>query len=187
MDVKLKYTPHQGQRVVHEAIDSGKYKFIVVNGSRQSGKSKLISIEVIKRALNESNKRIMVVSPKASQSKKIAKDIINPIKNSAPNLIKSATESMGNINCTFINGSSIDFKSAESKDSLRGNTVDYLFIDEAAFVAEDTVNEILLPMVITRPNAVIIIVSTPKGKNWFYDYFQKGKNDEYDNYFSQYS
>ena len=139
MNIKLNYKPHKGQEVVHNAIDGGQYKFIIVNGSRQSGKSKLISIEVIKRALNQANKRIMVVSPKASQSKKLAKDIINPIKNSAPQLIKSATESMGNINCTFINGSTVDFKSAESKDSLRGNTVDYLFIDEAAFINEDTI------------------------------------------------
>jgi hypothetical protein len=61
-------------------------------------------------------------------------------------VIKSYKTSKGDGEITFHNGSTILFRSAASEDSLRGESVHYLILDEAAFMKRSTVEEILLPM-----------------------------------------
>lgn len=115
--------------------------------------------------------RIWVVSPTFPQSKKFYNDIALPLVKAG--LIKKTLQSQGDIMIEFINGSIVEFKSAAAKDSLRGSTLDYLVLDEAAFIDKQTLNEILLPMIITKPNAKVLMVTTPKGKNWVWEYFNK--------------
>lgn len=170
MNIKLKYKPHDAQKQIHAACDNEKLKFITVNTSRQFGKTKLITIQAIKWALLKPNQLIWIVSPTDGQSLKIAQQMINPMMKSG--LCHSKTEVKGNISMKLVNGSKIQFKSARSEDSLRGNTLDYLIIDEAAFIKEETYQRILLPMIITKPSSRVLICSTPKGRtNWFYNQY----------------
>lgn len=178
MNIKFDYTPHNKQKEIHKAIDAGT-KFIVVNGGRQSGKSFLAKWTVIKWSLEKTG-TYWVVSPTASQSKVFSKDIIKALKKTG--LAKSNTNTMGDITISLFNGSTIVFKSAAAKDSLRGSTVDKMVIDEAAFIPQDTIEEVLLPMLLTKKNAQILMVSTPKGKNWFYEYYQRGLYEDKDYY-----
>lgn len=76
----------------------------------------------------------------------------------------------------FQNGSKILFRSAASEDSLRGQSVDYMILDEAAFIKKDTIETILLPMLSVRGKKCLFI-STPKGKNYLYDYFLRGNKE----------
>jgi hypothetical protein len=77
----------------------------------------------------------------------------------------------------FYNGSFIKFRSADSGDNLRGATLDFIYIDEAAFMAESFINEVLLPMV-TRTGGRVCMASTFNGKNWFWDWYQRGLEEE---------
>lgn len=172
MDISINYKPHDAQKQIHAACDDKLIRFITVNTSRQFGKTKLIMMQALKWALEKSNQMVWVVSPTDGQALKIMQSMIGPLLDSGMATQKSETQ--GNIFIKLITGSKIQFKSARSEDSLRGNTLDYLIIDEAAFIKESVFTTILLPMIITKPNSRVLICSTPKGRtNWFYGQFKK--------------
>jgi hypothetical protein len=64
-------------------------------------------------------------------------------------------------------GSKINFFSGERPDNIRGNTFDYLIIDEYAFTRSELWDEVLSATVLVKGKKVIFI-STPNGKNHFY-------------------
>ena len=68
--------------------------------------------------------------------------------------------------------SSIEFKSADNPDSLRGFGVNYFIMDEAARCPYESY--ISLMTTVTQTFAPGIFISTPHARNWFYDLFQRG-------------
>lgn len=74
-------------------------------------------------------------------------------------------------------GGSVTVKSADAPDNLRGDGLDGLVIDEAAFVDQRVWSESLRPALSDRGGWGIFI-STPNGLNWFYDLFQKVGADD---------
>jgi len=184
MEVRLDYTPHEKQKEIHGACNNPLFKFITVVSGRQAGKTKAAQMQVIKWALQKKCK-IWVVSPTYSQSVKFSKDISKPL--SKAGLLVRDNKSQGEILIEFVNSSTIEFKSSLSKNSLRGSTLDFLVLDEGAFIGQDVVDEVLIPMLITKPNSKMLIVTTPKGKrNWVFKYFNLGlnKSEEYNKYYS---
>lgn len=71
---------------------------------------------------------------------------------------------------TFPSGGSIQMRSAENPDSLRGATLDYVVFDEAA-TARPEAWPTLRPTLSVREGGAMFI-STPKGLNWYYDLFE---------------
>lgn len=65
------------------------------------------------------------------------------------------------------NNASFHFYSAERYDNIRGETFDYLILDEFAFMDEAAWTEVLRATVLVRGKKVLFL-STPKGKNHFY-------------------
>lgn len=77
------------------------------------------------------------------------------------------------------NGSTIQFFSAERYDNIRGFTFDYLICDEFAFIDSEAWTEVLRATVLVKGKKVLLI-STPKGKNHFYNLFNlSGINPQY--------
>jgi len=72
------------------------------------------------------------------------------------------------LQATLINGSVISLKGANNPDSLRGIGLDYLVLDEAAYVEERVWTEVLRPTLSDRGGGALFI-SSPSGRNWFYD------------------
>jgi hypothetical protein len=153
--------------------------YVIVNGGRQCGKTLIAKVAAIYWALNEPNSHICVVSPTDSQVLKIQKEILEILK-PAQFLLKNVTQSSGNSSIGFKNNSKIIFRSAKSKNSLRGYSNTHLILDETAFMDEDTYNEVLAPSLAVRGKKVLFC-STPKGKNFFAKLYYKGqeKNDGY--------
>lgn len=114
------------------------------------------------------------ISPTDAQSQKVYKEIVHAIYESG--VIKSKKEPRGNTEIVFKNNSKILFRSAASEDSLRGQSVDYMILDEAAFIKRETVEMILLPMLNVRGKKCLFI-TTPKGKNYIHEYFLKGQTE----------
>lgn len=74
----------------------------------------------------------------------------------------------------------IEFKSAERDDEgLRGAGLDFCVIDEASRVSRKSWEQGIRPALSDKLGRAIFI-STPKGRNWFYEMWLKGqeKNDE---------
>ena len=78
-------------------------------------------------------------------------------------------------------GSEIRFLSADKPHNLRGWGVDFLVMDEAAFVDEDAWLEALRPTLSDKMGRGVFI-GTPQGKNWFYRMYQKGQDPTNENY-----
>lgn len=71
---------------------------------------------------------------------------------------------------TFTNGSFVEFRSAEDPQSLRGAGINILWIDEAAMIPSEEAWNVSRPA-LSETLGLVITTTTPKGKNWFYEYF----------------
>jgi hypothetical protein len=65
-------------------------------------------------------------------------------------------------------------KSADNPTSLLGEGLDWLIIDEASRVKADTWERFLSARLLDKKGWALLI-SSPKGKNWFYDAWRMGK------------
>jgi len=73
----------------------------------------------------------------------------------------------------FPNNSFVQFQTAEN-DNMRGSTYGSIIVDEAGFVKDDIFNAGILPTVavsLSAKTGKLVLVSTPKRKNYFYNYF----------------
>jgi hypothetical protein len=70
-------------------------------------------------------------------------------------------------------GGSITVKTADNPDHLRGVGLDFVVVDEAAFIERSVWESALVPALADRQGAALI-VSTPKGRNWFWEAYQRG-------------
>jgi hypothetical protein len=174
MELKL-ITPHEKQKELIKASLDDKIFFVVGIVGRQWGKSVALMNIALYWALQDKGCSIYWVSPTDSQLQKVYTEIIDAVIHTK--IIKSKKATKGDTELLFTNGSKISFKSAAAEDSLRGGSVNYLIIDEAAFVKQETVETILLPMLSVRGKKCCFI-STPKGKNYLYDYFLKGQDQK---------
>ena len=75
----------------------------------------------------------------------------------------------------FVNGSTLQFLSAERYDSIRGFSFSHMVVDEAAFIKEIAMQEAIYPT-LSALGKKCLIISTPKSKNWFYNAYLKGSN-----------
>lgn len=64
--------------------------------------------------------------------------------------------------------------SADNDVSLRGEAFDLVIVDEAAQVKVETYSDVILPTIADRDGRILLI-STPKGRNWFYHEHLKAK------------
>ena len=94
--------------------------------------------------------------------------------------------SLANMEVLFPNGGSISCKSADNPQRLRGEGLDFLVMDEAAFIKPDVWQEVLRPTLTERKGSALFI-STPMGmNNWFYDLWETaGSSPNWDRF--QYS
>lgn len=132
---------------------------------------------LLKWSLEDNGSICMWVSPVYSQAKKVFTELTNTI--SGTGLTKSINKS--ELTITFINGSVLYFRSGEREDTLRGYTLNYLVIDEAAYIKDEVWNTVLRPTVLVQGKKVLFI-STPKGRNWFYNLAMRGYTDDYPQY-----
>jgi hypothetical protein len=164
--------PHEKQAEIVDACLDESIFFVVAIIGRQFGKTTIAENMALYWSLNEPNSITYWVSPTDSQAQKVYKEVVGAVYESG--CVKSKKMSKGDTEIVFTNGSKILFRSAASEDSLRGQSVDYMILDEAAFIKKDTVETILFPMLNVRGRKCLLI-STPKGKNYLYEYFLNGQ------------
>ena len=95
-----------------------------------------------------------------------------------PQIIESANGS--DLQIKFINGSTIQLKSIEQGNGLRGDHANTLIIDEAAFISTTSAMSLLFPYV-NATHGNILLISTPTFKddeNLFYKFYKLGMEAE---------
>ncbi len=78
----------------------------------------------------------------------------------------------------FPGGGFLEFKTAGTEVSLRGEGLDLVIVEEAAFMEEERWTQELRPSLADRAGSAIFI-STPYGFNWFFDLFERGQSEEH--------
>ena len=177
MQIKL-YKPTEPQVDFHRLVhDDSPFISCLVAG-RQTGKTFFMQNDCVMRALNNPKHRMFWVSPIQDQANKVMKDIEGMFSSHQDlwtKIIKRYDRKANEM--YFYNGSFIKFRSADSGDNLRGATLDYIYLDEAAYMKLDFINEVLLPMV-TRTGGKVCAASTFNGPNWFYEWYKEGQQEE---------
>jgi PBSX family phage terminase large subunit len=173
------FTPHIGQQRVIDTVINTDAKYITVVSPRQIGKSILLTNLILYYAINDKKDPIIgIISPVYSQVRKLMDDLHNAIVGSG--IVESSNFS--NHEIKLKTGAKIIFRSSEREDSLRGNTFDYLFLDEAAYQTDDAWKNVILPTALVKGKKVVLF-STPRGtNNWFYEMYKMGLSSEYPNH-----
>jgi len=177
MQIKL-YKPTKPQVDFHKLVHEDTPFISALVAGRQTGKTFFMQNDAVLRALNNAKHRMFWVSPIQDQANKVMKDIEGMFSSHQDvwNKIIKRYDRKAN-EMYFYNGSFIKFRSADSGDNLRGATLDYIYLDEAAYMKLDFINEVLLPMV-TRTGGKVCAASTFNGPNWFYDWYKEGQVEE---------
>ena len=170
------YKPHDKQREIHDAINHGHEKYYALNIGRQFGKTLLGINQLLWWAINDKGCRIAWITPVYKQGKKVFADLERAVAKS--NLF---TFNKSDLMVSGF-GSTIEFFSGERPDNIRGNTFDYMVVDEMAFTRPELWDEVLSATVLVKGKKVIFI-STPKGKNHFHKLCMQPNYDDRYAYF----
>jgi predicted phage terminase large subunit-like protein len=73
----------------------------------------------------------------------------------------------------FPGGGWCQVRSADDPDSLRGEGLDLVVLDECAFMRQEAWTEAIRPALSDRRGKALFL-STPRGRNWFHDLFKRG-------------
>lgn len=149
--------------IVKTPVDEHKYH--IIRASRQCGKTHLLERVSLYLALEKNNSINAFIMATNPQTRKVHKNMITWIPKS---LIKKTTLSDGYRSIQLINGSNIIFYSSLAYDSVVGSSFDNIVADEFG-LWHDNAWSFIKPTIAAKPLAKVIIASTPRGKNTFYD------------------
>ena len=161
MAFQLNLGLHEGQETVY----NDPHRYIILITGRQWGKSRLATRAGAGYSLTHDNSNGMIIAPYADQAHKDFEEILRFI----PQKYISAVSARW-LTITLKNGSTINMKSAENLDGLRGFTLDWVIIDEAAYCSEE-VWKIVQPELAVRKGRAWII-SSPWKKDWLWDLYR---------------
>lgn len=157
-----------GQAAVH--LSTARTR--VIMAGRQSGKSRVAIAEIATWAMSNPKQILWWVAPNYRVKAKPWRDLLDFIPREIVER-KNETE----LFVVLKNGSTIYIKSADAPDSLVSETLNGVVCDEAGQWKEDAWTRGIRPMLNTT-NGPIIMVGTPRGRNWFWRLWQRGKSGE---------
>jgi len=144
-------------------LSDGSLRIVSCMG-RQTGKTTTIAVKALHFAYANPRTTTLIVSPSLRQSMILFDRIVALIYNNEwlPTSVVRKTRTVIQLD----NESQIIALPC-SENFLRGYTAHLLIIDEAAFLPETTLTNILFPMLATT-QGTLILLSTPWGKNHFF-------------------
>lgn len=170
--MKLKIDLHPAQRLIWNSLK----RFWFVRAGRRFGKTDLGANKICYEALTLNTREqeqfdldglpptgvVMYVAPTFQQ----AKDLMwKPLRSRLEPLGAKFWENTGRIECP--NGRNVMLKGSDNEDSLRGNKLKYVVVDEYKDMKPDVFEVILRPALSDLQGGALII-GTPNGKDHFY-------------------
>jgi terminase large subunit-like protein len=153
-------------------------KFILIGTARQAGKSTTVSGIIVHFILFNEHKNVAILANKEATAIEILGKVQLAYQH-LPKWIQQGIIEWNKKSATLENGSRV-FAAATSSDSIRGYSIDFLFIDEAAHIdAWDAFFTSTFPVISARKQAKVVLVSTPNGMNHFHKLWaesMQGKN-----------
>jgi len=161
--IQLNVKPHPGQKEVH--LSPARFKVLSAGRRRRWGKT----ILGVNECLDVASKggRAWWIAP----SYKMSEVGWRPIRRMGGNI--KAEVRMVDRMVILPGGGYVQVRSADDPNSLRGEGLDFVVLDECAFMKEQAWTEALRPSLSDRQGKALFI-STPKGHNWFWRNYQRG-------------
>ena len=166
------YNPHKGQTKLHFPTKDTARFFVMVCG-RRFGKTTASAMEATYYA-SQPNKKIWLVGLSYDKADLMFREIWQRMVIGRSNDIERASEKERFIKFKW--GTTVEAKSADNPDSLVGEGLDLLIMDEVAKMKRKIWDMYLSPTLSDRKGKAIFI-TTPEGFNWIYDLFLLGKTD----------
>lgn len=172
------YVPHPGQFEVHRSTAARR---VLSCGSRW-GKSTAAAGEALAAAM-EPRQRSMgwVVAPTYDLADKVFREIVIIAAEKLRHRMATLKENEKRLVLRNLAGglSELRAKSADNPTSLLGEGLDWCIVDEAArlkpMIWEGHITQRLIDK-----RGWALLISTPRGKGWFYEAFRRGQGDDPD-------
>ena len=165
---ELEYEIDYWPRKVFWDFHTRQQRWAVIVAHRRCGKTVACINDLLLRAINENkdNARYAYIAPYYAQAKSIAWDYL--MRYSEPVRVN---HNISELWVELMNGSRIRLFGGDSPNSLRGNYLDGVIIDEMADTKPSLWGEVIRPLLADRRGWAVFI-GTPKGHNTFYDIYQ---------------
>jgi hypothetical protein len=173
MEVHIDRQFHAAQKEIHDCPA----RFRVVDAGRRFGKTRLGVWECLEVGLRGG--RAWWVAP----SYPIAQVGWRPLRRIGAKLPGSDVR-LAEMSVMLPNNGEVRVRSADNPDSLRGEGLDLAVLDEAAWIKQETWGEALRPALSDKLGRALFI-STPRGRNWFWEQYQRGirGDDDYKSFY----
>ena len=152
-------------------------RFVIAKLPRQSGKSTTVIAYIMHYILFNQDMRVAILANKLST----AHELLHRLKLAyeyLPRWMQQGVVEWNKGSIELENGSKI-LASATSSSAVRGGSYNLIFLDEFAFVppgvAEDFFSSVY-PTITSGKTTKVLIISTPKGMNMFYKYWNDAIN-----------
>lgn len=176
---RLNFLHHSGQRIIDAKFNESKNQLFVGNISRQWGKSYWAVTKAVGLALSKPKARIKYATAFQTDLIEFILPTFDVVLETCPKNIRPKYKVQGS-KWVFSNGSEIKLVGLDkSPNSLRGNVIDEIILDEAGFVSnlDYIYKSIIVPATLHRPNCKIIMISTPPSTpaHAFVDFIHKAE------------
>ena len=149
------------RRILRSLVDN---RFACILSSRQAGKTTLLTIFALWMICFHSDYRLAIVANKETTAINIFKRVRMAYEQ-LPNYIKPGVKDYAKTGMTLGNDSSIII-STTTTTSIRGDTLNCICLDEAAFIETHLLDEFwasVIPAISSGKTSKILMVSTPQG------------------------
>jgi hypothetical protein len=164
--------PHSGGQ---EAILNSSDRFRTLAAGRRWGKTKVAAHEIVRRS-RKPNQMIWWIANTYKNVSRGYREVVNQIPPSW--LAKPAPAYTSTTKILQLkNGTMIEFYSGGSPDSLAGEGVDFVVVDEAALIPDNVWQQLIRPTLMDTGGEAFII-STPRGHNWFWQMWKLGQENK---------
>lgn len=164
---------HPSQKEITKRILESDAFYHIVCTSRQWGKSFMLKQLLLAFAMNNPNSQVMFISMTLAQAGKVFKELKRAIERSGVIAKSNGIEN----SIILVNGSEIYIRSYQFADAIRGYSIDYLIVDEAAFCKDDDWNACIRPTLSTKGRKCVLC-STPRGYNFFQSMAAQGMDSD---------
>ena len=176
--------PRPAQIPVINALNSPKYRFIVAPLARRSGKS-FISFSLAFLKILEPNQKVLLVAPSYSLANIGWTQLLELTDKYQVETTKSNSKDK---EIFYANGSMIKIGSISQISSCVGRSYSLVIFDEAALHENDQEFRdsfmVAIRPCLDKPESKCIFISTPRGRTFYFELFNRGFSEEFPNWCS---
>lgn len=192
--LKVDYINHTGQQEVMDGIMKSKADVVVIVCSRGWGKTLFTTCSLaVPPTVKYSHFQLCWIAPNYKIARAPIDDVLYGVnENTGERFINDTCPTTGfkffdykkgDNEIHWWNNSKWFLRSADAPDSIVSKGYNIIVIDEGALIPKDVFQKQILPIA-RKKNCKIVIITTPRGKNWVYHLYLEGQDSSKSRYIS---